>query len=229
MVIQLLYTSIAGNTKNFIKNFIKFAQNEQSNYQFQAIEISDNTQITNLDSPAFVFVPTYLDGGNGIHSGVQEILTNSLFEFIDDLPDKSKILGIIGSGNKNFNAQYILTARRYAIQWGIPLIDNFELRGVPTDTQRIFKSVMLRLNQFNRNETIKFNPTNAFQCITNSESELLLIDEKNHLVSPIFFSSNINLDPSLLTLIKVEKPDELYSIQVKALTMQHYWFIPKSI
>lgn len=229
MIINLIYTSIAGNTKKFIDNLIEFSQHNEINYQFKAIEISANTQLNTLDHPSFVFVPTYLDGGNGIHSGVKEILTTPLFEFLEDLPDTKNILGVIGSGNKNFNAQYVLTARRYAIKFGVPLIDNFELRGVPTDVERIFNNIMTRLDQKISNRPLQFKPTKAYQCISNAVTELIMIDENQQLVSPIFAVSNFNLSSQALDPIELERPEELYSIQVKALTIQHYWLVPRTI
>lgn len=227
MVINLVYTSIAGNTKNFIDNLIQFAQTKTNIYEFKAIEISENIQLTELDAPSFIFVPTYLDGGNGIHSGIKEILTTSLLEFLEDLPNNKNLLGVIGSGNKNFNAQYILTARRYAIKLGVPLIDNFELRGVSQDIERVFSNIMVRLEQIESKKPIQFQATKTYQYSSNGITEILMIDENHHLVSPIFSGSTSNLASQTQHPIQMTQPEELYSIQVKTLTIQHYWFVPR--
>ncbi len=36
--------------------------------------------------------------------------------------------GIVGSGNRNFNHQYCLTAKQYSERFGFPVLDTFELR-----------------------------------------------------------------------------------------------------
>ena len=51
-------------------------------------------------------------------------------------------LGIIGSGNRNFNKQFCLTAFQYADQFGFPVIDIFELRGTDEDVERISKHIL---------------------------------------------------------------------------------------
>ena len=45
-------------------------------------EITDQTEPADEQEPFFVFVPTYLDGGNGITSGFTEIMTTALGEYI---------------------------------------------------------------------------------------------------------------------------------------------------
>lgn len=89
--------------------------------------------------PFFAFVPTYLDGGNGIDNGVKELMTNALGEYIA-YDDNAKLChGVVGSGNKNFNEQYCLTAKRYASQFNIPFLADYELRGTGRDVERIYK------------------------------------------------------------------------------------------
>jgi protein involved in ribonucleotide reduction len=146
MPIHLLYTSISGNTHSFIEKLTAYAET-QGRVTFTLIEVSDATPDIIEDAPFFVFVPTYLDGGNGIDNGVFEILTDCLREQLEIPENQQHLLGIIGSGNKNFNAQYILTARRYALQFNVPLIANYELRGTPTDVERVYNAIQQRLEE----------------------------------------------------------------------------------
>ena len=44
---------------------------------------------------------------------------------------------MIGSGNRNFNKQFCLTARQYSERFGFPVLDEFELRGSNRDVERI--------------------------------------------------------------------------------------------
>jgi protein involved in ribonucleotide reduction len=47
-------------------------------------------------------------------------------------------IGIIGSGNRNFNEQYCLTAKRYAKEFDAPFLADYELRGTPSDAEKIY-------------------------------------------------------------------------------------------
>ncbi len=90
----------------------------------------------------FAFVPTYLDGGNGIDNGVKELMTNVLGEYIDYNNNARKCIGVIGSGNRNFNEQYCLTARRYAKKFHCDLVADFELRGTSRDVTRVYSALI---------------------------------------------------------------------------------------
>ena len=95
-----------------------------------------------VDGPFVSFLPTYLEGGNGIDTGFQEILTGNLRKFLEYQGNFRYCLGIIGSGNRNFNKQFCLTAFQYAEQFGFPVIDVFELRGTDEDVERISKHIL---------------------------------------------------------------------------------------
>ncbi|OTE84042.1 ribonucleotide reductase assembly protein NrdI, partial [Escherichia coli] len=105
---------------------------------WEAKEIHDNSVFEQEDEPYVVFVPTYLEGGNGVDNGDQEILTETMREYIDYENNAALCLGVIGSGNKNFNYQYCLTAMQYAEQFSIPFLADFELRGTTQDIERIY-------------------------------------------------------------------------------------------
>ena len=58
-------------------------------------------------------------------------------------------MGIIGSGNKNFNNQYCLTAKQYAERFGFPMLGDFELRGTNDDIERLAEIILTRRAIFN--------------------------------------------------------------------------------
>ncbi len=148
MPLKLLYISISGNSRAFIDKLTTFAD-EQGQLSFDPIEVSDASPDIITNSPFFAFVPTYLDGGNGIGNGIIEIMTDALHEQLE-IPENTKnLIGIIGSGNKNFNAQYILTARRYAVDFNAPLIANYELRGTQIDVERVYQAINQRFYEYN--------------------------------------------------------------------------------
>ncbi|MCK8624988.1 class Ib ribonucleoside-diphosphate reductase assembly flavoprotein NrdI [Apilactobacillus xinyiensis] len=144
--INVLYISIEGNTKNFIKNLSEYAKNEHDQDEqkpvINAKEISEQTDFSNETDNFFAFVPTYLDGGNGIDNGVKELMTNVLGEYIHYNNNARKCIGVVGSGNRNFNEQYCLTARRYAKAFNCDLVADFELRGTSRDVTRVYEALM---------------------------------------------------------------------------------------
>lgn len=141
-MIRILYISISGNTRAFISDLIDYAKQQatiSNTPLIEAIEISDASDFNQETKPFVAFVPTYLDGGNGIDNGVKELMTNTLGEYIDYADNAKLCQGIIGSGNRNFNEQYCLTAKRYAKQFKVPFLADYELRGTQNDLQRIYK------------------------------------------------------------------------------------------
>lgn len=140
MKIYLVYISLSGNTESFVQRLMTFFQ-FQTNWQVELIHVKnlvkEDIPFYELDAPFVAFLPTYLEGGNGVDNGDKEILTNPLGDFIAFGNNHQKCLGIVGSGNKNFNHQYCLTAKQYSQRFGFPVIDNFELRGLNSDIERI--------------------------------------------------------------------------------------------
>lgn len=148
MEIRLLYISQSGNTRSFVKRLAELANN-QGRVTFIPVEISDVTPDNFETAPYFAFVPTYLDGGNGIDNGVTESLTTPLGEYLDYGNNGRQLLGVIGSGNKNFNIQYTLTAKRYAEKYGVKLLADFELRGMPQDITAVYETLIATLEHKN--------------------------------------------------------------------------------
>lgn len=147
--IHLLYISIAGNTQSFVDDLIDYAEKmhqiDSDNPLISEKEITDETDFADETDPYFTFVPTYLDGGNGIDNGVKELMTNALGEYIAYHNNRRLCMGVVGSGNRNFNEQYCLTARRYAQDYGFEMIDDYELRGNSKDCERIYNNMSERV------------------------------------------------------------------------------------
>ncbi|MBV0930919.1 class Ib ribonucleoside-diphosphate reductase assembly flavoprotein NrdI [Lentilactobacillus sp. IMAU92037] len=140
--IKILFISIEGNTRSFVKKLADYAagmhDQDSQNPVVQLKEISEQTDFADETDPYFAFVPTYLDGGNGIDNGVKELMTNALGEYIGYEKNASLCHGIVGSGNKNFNEQHCLTAKRYASEFNVPFLADYELRGTGRDVERIY-------------------------------------------------------------------------------------------
>ncbi|HFR3770821.1 TPA: class Ib ribonucleoside-diphosphate reductase assembly flavoprotein NrdI [Streptococcus suis] len=148
--LYLVYISLSGNTDSFVKRLKAFFQ-FQTNLSIELVHIKDlvkqDIPFYSLDAPFVAFLPTYLEGGNGVDNGDVEILTNPLGDFIAFGGNAERCLGVVGSGNRNFNNQYCLTAKQYAERFEFPVIDNFELRGMPNDVERIGQKILALLEK----------------------------------------------------------------------------------
>lgn len=138
--LYFVYISLSGNTDSFVRRLKSFFQ-FQTDWTIELIHVKDLVKqeipFYSLDAPFVAFLPTYLEGGNGVDNGDVEILTNPLGDFINFEQNKTLCLGVVGSGNRNFNHQYCLTAKQYAERFDFPVIDTFELRGMQNDIERI--------------------------------------------------------------------------------------------
>ena len=144
--LNIRYISIEGNTRSFVSHLAEYSdkQHEENADKptLKVEEISEQSDFIDETEPYFAFVPTYLDGGNGIDNGVKELMTNVLGEYIAYHDNRKQCLGVIGSGNRNFNEQYCLTARRYADKYGFPFLADYELRGTTRDVTRIYDLIV---------------------------------------------------------------------------------------
>lgn len=140
--IRFYYISLSGNTSSFVHRVSQYIK-ATYHREVESLNIKDlKGKAITVDGPFVSFLPTYLEGGNGIDTGFQEILTGNLRKFLEYQGNFRYCLGIIGSGNRNFNKQFCLTAFQYAEQFGFPVIDVFELRGTDEDVERISKHIL---------------------------------------------------------------------------------------
>lgn len=135
--LPIIYISLTGNTTHFIEKLTPYLADKHQ-IEVVATNVKDlEGETFAVDQPFVSFLPTYLEGGNGVDNGDVEILTNPLGDFILSHRNYQHCLGIIGSGNRNFNHQFCLTAKQYSQRFNFPVLDEFELRGTPADVERI--------------------------------------------------------------------------------------------
>ncbi|MBO0439648.1 class Ib ribonucleoside-diphosphate reductase assembly flavoprotein NrdI [Candidatus Enterococcus ikei] len=134
---KILYISISGNTRSFVQRLKTYAF-DKYNVPIEVKEIHENSVFEDETAPFFTFVPTYLDGGNGVDNGDTEILTETMREYLEYHGNYRYCLGVVGSGNKNFNHQYCLTAKQYAQKFDFPFLADYELRGTQEDLERVY-------------------------------------------------------------------------------------------
>lgn len=137
--INILYISLTGNTKDFIRQLSEHLADKNITINAKNVKeiVSAKEPFEKLDEPFVTFLPSFLEGGNGINNGYQEILTTPLKDYLAFEDNYKNCYGIIGSGNRNFNKQFALTAHQYAEHFGFPYLDEFELRGSIHDVERI--------------------------------------------------------------------------------------------
>ncbi|MGT2933545.1 class Ib ribonucleoside-diphosphate reductase assembly flavoprotein NrdI [Streptococcus catagoni] len=140
--LTILFISLSGNTLSFVKRLSQYLETHEQ-IKTKAINIKDlQHQTFPIEDDFVAILPTYLEGGNGLNNGDVEILTNPLGDFIASHDNYKHCFGIVGSGNKNFNNQYCLTAKQYAKRFGFPMIGDFEMRGTLSDIQTLAKIIL---------------------------------------------------------------------------------------
>lgn len=149
--IDLIYISLSGNTDSFVKRLRGYLLLNTKLKEVNLLNVKElvknNIPFNEVSNNFVAFLPTYLEGGNGIDNGDKEILTTPLREYIRYKDNYKKCLGIVGSGNKNFNNQYCLTAKQYSQEFGFPVLYNFELRGLDIDIYNVASIVENLLSQ----------------------------------------------------------------------------------
>ncbi|KRN32091.1 class Ib ribonucleoside-diphosphate reductase assembly flavoprotein NrdI [Liquorilactobacillus mali] len=146
--INILYISLSGNTKAFIGKLTQYFA--EQGVTVNALNVKEFPEFTRLNAPFVTFLPTFLKGGNGIDSGYTEILTTILGDYLAYENNYRYCYGIIGSGNRNFNKQFALTAKQYASRFGFPVLAEFELRGTKSDVSRIAQKITVQQAVFEK-------------------------------------------------------------------------------
>lgn len=148
MTITIIYISLSGNTESFVKRLSSYLKTwHQIDTKLINIKELDHTTFP-VTEPFVAMLPTYLEGGNGVDNGDVEILTTPLGDFIAAHDNYKYCYGIVGSGNRNFNHQFCLTAKQYAKRFGFPVLDEFELRGTSSDIERIAGKIIAAQEAF---------------------------------------------------------------------------------
>ncbi|WP_128835044.1 class Ib ribonucleoside-diphosphate reductase assembly flavoprotein NrdI [Streptococcus sp. DD11] len=141
MKVSLVYISLSGNTESFVRRLSDYLLALHPDIEVEQIPIKDMVKegqpFFEMANPFIAFLPTYLEGGNGVDNGDVEILTTDVADFIAYGDNASKCLGIVGSGNRNFNNQYCLTAKQYSERFGFPVLADFEMRGMLGDIKKV--------------------------------------------------------------------------------------------
>ena len=111
--LTIAYISLSGNTQSFVKRLGEYLK---EHYQLESKTIN----IKELKHETFPVTSPFI----AAHDNYKHCF------------------GIIGSGNRNFNEQYCLTAKQYAKRFGFPMLGDFELRGTSADIERLAEIIV---------------------------------------------------------------------------------------
>ena len=154
MKVSFVYISLSGNTESFVRRLSDYLLEAHPGLEIEKVHVKDLVKegqpFFEMTNPFITFLPTYLEGGNGVDNGDVEILTNPLGDFIAAHDNHKRCFGIIGSGNRNFNNQYCLTAKQYSQRFGFPMLGDFELRGTQSDIERLAPIILEAQKNFNQ-------------------------------------------------------------------------------
>ncbi len=116
------YSSASGNTERFVVRLGLSATR---------IPISPKQGLPRVTRPFVLICPTYADGeGRGA-------VPKQVIRFLNDPEQRALLLGVIGTGNRNFGATYALSGRIISEKCKVPFLYSFELAGTDTDIARL--------------------------------------------------------------------------------------------
>ena len=116
------YSSSSGNTERFVTRLGRPAAR---------IPIDPDAPAPAPDGPFVLICPTYADGeGRGA-------VPKQVIRFLNDPATRARLVGVIGTGNRNFGATYALSGRIIAKKCQVPQLYSFELAGTETDIARV--------------------------------------------------------------------------------------------
>ena len=101
----------------------------------QTVRITEDLSSVQVDDPFILIVPTYSDctGKGAVPDAVER--------FLDTLPEPSLLKGVVSSGHRNFGSTYAMSGRVISVQYDVPWLTTFELRGAPSDARRVLKLI----------------------------------------------------------------------------------------
>lgn len=114
------------STSNLIR---RFAHRLQATDGRPLFDLAERTvRASEAPGPWMLLTPSY-KAGNDAHA----TLPAGVRAFLRSPTNRRRLIGIIGSGNRNFGTHYQAAARELARTSGRPVVFEFELAGTPED------------------------------------------------------------------------------------------------
>lgn len=118
---KIAYYSVTGQTTKFIK---------KTGLTDDAYEITDADPYFEMGQRYVLVVPSYDDD-----------MMDAVIDFLGYKTNSKNIVGVVGSGNRNFNSLFNHTGRDIAKGLNVPVLYEYEFNGTDKDVQE-FKKVV---------------------------------------------------------------------------------------
>lgn len=119
------YSSTSGLTRRFAEHLAE----RDGRAVFNLAEA--DARRTEVDGPWVLLTPSYKAGNDD-----QATLPAAVKVFLRSPVNRRHMIGVIGSGNRNFGVHYQAAARELAAASGRPILFEFELSGTPEDVEQ---------------------------------------------------------------------------------------------
>lgn len=114
---RLVYASLTGNSRSFVNKLL------ETNKSIETLEIKSGEEVVEGE----YLLLTYTTGQGQTPPKVEKFL----------IINGRGLLGVIGSGNKNWGSNYCKGALRVAYKYGVPCYHTFQMRGSVEDVQKV--------------------------------------------------------------------------------------------
>ena len=87
-------------------------------------------RLSEADGPWVLLTPSYKTGNDR-----NDTIPEAVRRFLRSPVNRRRMVGVIGSGNRNFGRHYQMAARQIAERSGRPVLFEFEIAGTPWDVE----------------------------------------------------------------------------------------------
>ncbi len=87
-------------------------------------------RLSEVDGPWVLLTPSYKTGND-----TNDTIPEAVRRFLRSDANRRRLVGVMGSGNRNFGRHYQMAAREIARRSGRPVLFEFELAGTPWDVE----------------------------------------------------------------------------------------------
>ena len=136
------FSSASGNTARFVAS----CRLDELGVHTLRIPLPPNEPEPHVDEPYVLLTPTY--GGGTIRKAVPV----QVKRFLNDQRNRSRIIGVIASGNTNFGEAYGIAGDIIAAKCHVPLLYRFELMGTWEDATTVREGLRTFFDEYSRRE-----------------------------------------------------------------------------
>lgn len=121
------FSSVSENTKRFV---------EKLQLPSQRIPLRETDGSLTVSDEFVLVLPTY--GGGREKATVPK----QVIKFLNLEENRSKMVGVVGTGNTNFFEHYCRAADIVSVKCGVPVLGRVELMGTPEDVEEIKEKIL---------------------------------------------------------------------------------------